>query len=206
MTDVNDAQLGKFARWQHDLFRRVREGSANPEVISRVVSMCLDGKLPDFSGLAEGTHEIVRISILKTLTTVTFPAHDGLNVSKEFKKGANGIGYVSPEFVNWFHGMYVGPEGKRELRVSDLTKNSLDDRILAELGEDKQESTLADVRGFLKKGDKKSWKLFYVRDRKGTLRAVLANWSAFDGGWGVFADPVEHPGEWRDGYQVVSRN
>jgi hypothetical protein len=43
----------------------------------------------------------------------------------------------------------------------------------------------------------------FIRDAKGTLRAVLADWGA--GGWLVEANSVENPDWWAAGARVVSR-
>ncbi len=44
MTNVTDETLGKIARQQSDLFRRVREGSLDPTAVSRGLQDIIDGK------------------------------------------------------------------------------------------------------------------------------------------------------------------
>lgn len=41
---VADARLGKIARQQHDLFRRVREGVLNPSLVSRQLQDIIEGR------------------------------------------------------------------------------------------------------------------------------------------------------------------
>ena len=58
---VGDEMLGKIARQQNDWFRRVREGSLDPESVimaHQVLQDFADGKLPGLLGLRLGTHEI----------------------------------------------------------------------------------------------------------------------------------------------------
>lgn len=45
MTNVTDEVLGKIARQQHDLFRRVREGSLDAEFVSRGIQDIIEGKV-----------------------------------------------------------------------------------------------------------------------------------------------------------------
>lgn len=44
MTHVTDEILGKIARQEHDLFRRVREGTLDPEKVSRGLQDLIEGK------------------------------------------------------------------------------------------------------------------------------------------------------------------
>ena len=59
---VGDEVLGKIARQQNDWFRRVREGSLDPEQVMevhRVMQEFADGKMPDLPNLGR-THRIER--------------------------------------------------------------------------------------------------------------------------------------------------
>ena len=47
--------------------------------------------------------------------------------------------------------------------------------------------------------------IFYIRDQKGILRAVVAYWDAGDGGWRVGAHSVGYASGWDAGGGVVSR-
>ena len=94
-----------------------------------------------------------------------------------------------------------------------LRKASVDAFIIAELGgEAAAETTLAGVHGLMTlqpHGQEGALltnglaNIFYVRDRKGVLRAVYVAWHG--GGWSVSALSVEYPGRWDDGSQIFSR-
>ena len=46
MTNVTDEILGKIARQQNDLFRRVREGALDPSIVSAGLQLVIENKLP----------------------------------------------------------------------------------------------------------------------------------------------------------------
>lgn len=86
---VGDEVLGKIARQQCDLFRRVREGSLSPEQVEsahRVLQDFADGKVPDLVGLARGTHEILPVSRLIDLDADPF-VPEGWEVVKHVPGG-----------------------------------------------------------------------------------------------------------------------
>ncbi len=54
MTNVaDDAVLGRFARQQHDLFRRVREGSLDPGLVARAIQNIMELKDPTLESVEE---------------------------------------------------------------------------------------------------------------------------------------------------------
>jgi hypothetical protein len=123
------------------------------------------------------------------------------------------ISYLGGNFTSWFLDQVVPTHVAGKLDSDRLTENSRDDRIMAELGAGKCETTFDVVYDLLKKQAKGEpgelltngySNIFYVRDCAGVLRAVSVTWN--DGGWHVYAYSVDNPYEWRGGGQVFSRN
>ncbi|MBP9856117.1 MAG: hypothetical protein KBC48_02320 [Candidatus Pacebacteria bacterium] len=77
---VGDELLGKIARQQHDWFRRIREGSLDPEKVLLVHGLMqdfADGKIPQLPGVIRGTHEIKAIDNVIDLAIPGKPALAG---------------------------------------------------------------------------------------------------------------------------------
>ena len=90
-----------------------------------------------------------------------------------------------------------------DLCSKKLLRGMNDEEILRELKP--TEVSLGEVFNYLKnENDHSTWRLFYVKDDAGVLRAVNVYWHV--DGWDVFADSVGFPDGWFDGFQVFSRN
>lgn len=123
------------------------------------------------------------------------------------------ISYLGGNFKSDFLNQVIEPHEARKLDAGKLTENSRDDRILAELGSDKCETTLDAVRVLLKKQSKGEdgvlltngyANIFYVRNVSGVLRAVSVFWHG--DGWYVYSGSVGFPRVWYEGSLVFSRN
>lgn len=196
---ADDATLGKIARQYHDLFRRVREGTLDPEKVSKGLQVLIE----------------TAASILRLLRdTVSIPTQKKFAASDHFiLRGALNIGWMSGQFKSWFLGKVEEPRAESRLSSWELTKNSLDKPILEELGE-KAETALAHIAHLLSlqsKGEAgvlltNGANVFYIPDAGGTLRAVYVFWSAYCRAWDVRAFEVAYPSGWSAGYRVFSRN
>lgn len=175
--------------------------------------------------VVNGTAKIVDIEkvapkILKLLGTLSLPAIHGKFVARhrfviDTKENAKvKFSYFGPNFVNWFMDKSEDSIGATKLCGYKLLEDSVDAPIVAELGgEGKVETTLQELYSALKKqrkGEKGDlladgwWNIFYVRDAKGTLRAVYVRWDGV--GWRVFAHEVSNPVTWGAGSHVFTRN
>ncbi len=98
--------------------------------------------------------------------------------------------------------------------ASRLEKTSTDSEILAEIGNDKQETALAHIFELLQKQSKRESgilltngcpTLFYARNVSDILSCVRVFWSSVGGGWDVSDHLLEYNrGGWDDGIQVFS--
>lgn len=131
------------------------------------------------------------------------------------KKTPDGVKlyWVGDNFKENFLEKVEGEAAPATLKLHMLKKSSLDAPILAELGEEAQETKLSHLWELLQKqpeGEKGTLlvngyaNIFYVRDTKGNLWAVCADWRS-GYGWDFEASSVENPREWGGGSQVVSR-
>ena len=125
------------------------------------------------------------------------------------------IAWIGDNFKNWFLGKIETSAPKVMLCYSRLTRSELDGPIMAELGDETSETTLAAVYALIERqanGEPGPLltngyaNIFYVRDANGVLRAVRVYWHAYDRGWGVHARSVSYPYGWNDGNRVFSRN
>jgi hypothetical protein len=167
-----------------------------------------------------GTAEIVVKKILDMIGIVKTSATSERFVAKDMfklKKDRGICSYLDDNFESWF----LAGEGKvenaipeGELRYGKLTKVSVDDPIIEELGgETKAETALTEMFDLMSKQPKGEEgtlltngyaNIFYVRDLSGVLRAVFVLWN--DDGWHVDAYSVEGLHAWSDGRRVFSRN
>lgn len=114
------------------------------------------------------------------------------------------ISYSGSNFQKWFLGKVENSRKVSKLKVQKLRKKSLDQPILDELGgEEKAETTLCEMFGFLKTAPH-TWYIFYVKDVSDRLRAVSAHWD--NGGWGLSGYELHASFEWDADGHVVSLN
>ena len=161
--------------------------------------------------------------ILKLVLTIVILANNKRFVAKNNlvldanRKVKVKISYLGYDLTKWFlfdTGKIEGPTSEQTLYCYRLRKFLADDQIIAALGgEEKAETTLLEMFSLMKKqknGEKGVLltngraNIFYIRDQNGVLRVVRVHWHG--GGWDIYADSVESPGKWFDGYQVFSRN
>ena len=163
---------------------------------------------------------VVMESVMTLVTTFIFQAQPRFVARDHFKvdtsdKAEVKIAFIWDDFQSHFLGKIEEAVVEVELAVRSLDKDLLDKDIRAELGEEKEETTLAQFWALLKAQDHGQSgplltngyaNIFYIRDAKSTLWAVNANWNADNGGWNVNANSVTNPNRWNAGNQVVSRN
>jgi hypothetical protein len=122
--------------------------------------------------------------------------------------------YAGDQFKAWFVNDKERTCGGSTLAYAKLSRSSVDEPIVKELGgETKAETSLPELFALIaaqKNGgsgplltDGRA-NIFYVRDLQGVLRAVFARW--YGGEWSVLAHSVTHPGAWNVGARVFSRN
>jgi len=146
-------------------------------------------------------------------TTEKFIAKDKFVVDTG-RKAKVKISCVWDNFMDNFLDKVEDPIEKSTLRYAKLMKDSVDKPIIEESGgKDKVETTLTKMFSLMEKqGNGEDGVLltngyaniFYIRDAKGVLWAVLCRWGVL--GWYVRAFSVESPGRWDAGCRVFSRN
>ncbi len=181
---------------------------AKKEVIVSAIADVF-GKMPQKSSILKFTG-IVNISA----TTEKFVARDRFVIDTSDGALAK-IWDLGDRFQEEFLDKIEEPIDKTSLQYHKLVKNSVDDRIIAELGgEGKIEVTLAEMFSLMKNqgnGEKGGTliangyaSIFYIRNTVGVLRAVYCDW--YDDGWYVYADSVDDPYDWHAGDQVFSHS
>jgi hypothetical protein len=155
--------------------------------------------------------------LLEFVTTVTVPAVSKFVAADHFKRGETVDGvkcYLWDNFREHFLGKIEKNVAGCDIRVHKLLRSSRDLGIRSEIGEDKEETKLANLWSLLKlqgKGEKGALltngyaNIFYVRDTEDMLWAVGARWRAGYRGWYLYANSVEYPREWFAGFRVCSR-
>ncbi|MFH1346732.1 MAG: hypothetical protein ABIH10_00590 [Spirochaetota bacterium] len=130
-------------------------------------------------------------------TTEKFVARDKFVVNTG-KNAPVKISYLGDEFREWFLDKIEDLTDETVLHYAELTKPSVDDSIIVELG-NTAETTLSAVYALMESQSNrkdgalltnKYANLFYVRDVNGELRAVGVGW--IGSGWGINASSVEH--------------
>ncbi len=121
---------------------------------------------------------------------------------------------IGKKFKDWFINKIEDPFTASIICGRDLTKDSIDEPILNELGgQEKAETSLTEIFVMMKNQANGSAgnlltngysNIFYVRDIDNVLRAVGVFWDGF--GWYVCAYSVESSDEWCAGSRVFSRN
>ena len=162
--------------------------------------------------------QVVVKSILTLLGTITVPTQSKFVVHDHFKLDTSKnavvkIGYIWNEFTAWFNDLVEGETPEQELKYHKLEEDSLDERILQELG-DKAETKLSQLFALLKKqpnGEDGALltngytNIFYVHDASGELRVVGVLWNAGFGYWIVRAYELGDSRVWRAGARVFSQ-
>lgn len=146
-------------------------------------------------------------------TTVAFIIKDKLKLEQD-----GGIcAYFGDNFCAEFLGEVEDPIVAQRVSYAKLLKKAHDvplkegeQAIIPELGgEEKAETTLTGLVALMAKQAgglgillSNGVNIFYIRNKKGVLRAVSVGWDVC--GWGISASSVESPTEWNDGARVFS--
>jgi hypothetical protein len=122
------------------------------------------------------------------------------------------ISYIGSNFKSNFLAKRENPELGFELKIETLGENKIDSEILENFTNlEVSLSTLWYLLTLQPKGESGALltngyaNIFYIRDVKNTLSAVLCNWDS-DDGWSVEASPVADPYGWAADDQVFSRD
>lgn len=166
--------------------------------------------------VTEKASSAAKESLLASLGAIDLPAIDQFIVEDAFTTkntpGSVQLYYLGDNFKSNFLAKVEQNVAVQTLRSHRLTKASVDEPILGELG-DKATTALAHLWELLKKQPKGEKgillsngyaNIFYIEDMKGHLWAVFAYWYAGHG-WSVDAYSVSGPGRWSAGYRVFSR-
>ncbi|MEK7181127.1 MAG: hypothetical protein AAB738_02210 [Patescibacteria group bacterium] len=145
-------------------------------------------------------------------TTEPFIAKDRFKQDTS-RKAKPKISYLGDNFKAWFLKKTEQPISQTMLRSQRLVKASLDQPIIAELGDEaKSETTLSEIFALISlqsNGENGVLltngyaNIFYVRDVNGVLRAVRVYWC--DDGWLGSAYALDG-GRWYGDRRVFSRN
>ena len=182
--------------------------SENPTMMREVIAVVRGLGQIAIAKILQSVKRGIEISALTEPFAVA--KHFVRNISNEAEVK---ISYLGSNFTSWFLNQVVPAHVAGKLDSARLTENSRDDRIMAEIGADKCETTLDAIYDLLKRQAKGEpgelltngyANIFYVRDSAGELRAVDVRW--YGDGWGVRAYSVANPSEWGEGNQVFSRN
>ena len=175
-----------------------------------------------FLAFLDGRAEIKINTILQFLSEVAIPATQRFVAKDKFvvntKRNAPvKISYLGDNFTAWFlngEGKIEDPISEQTLRYHKLRQSSVDGSIIAELGgEAKAETTLSEMFSLMEKQKNGEdgcllnngyANIFYIKDQAFVLRTVYAYWN--DGGWNVYARPVDYPISWNPCLYVFSRN
>ncbi len=155
--------------------------------------------------------------LLALVGSVVLPPTKRFVASEKFTKEKANVGWMGDNFKSWFLDKIEEAAPETNLSYRMLTKASLDDPIISELGgEEKCDTTLANIFTLIERQKTASGdgpllvngyaNIFYVRDKDGKLRVVSAYWYAVYGYWYVNANPVDNPYGWNAGSRVFSRN
>jgi hypothetical protein len=172
-----------------ELTRRMKDGSLDPRVVNYSLQKVLEGE-----GIGAGILKLIRSGI-------KFPGYPAFRVDD--KMGL--IKYRGSNFDEWFGGMKVVATPAYELDENELTERAVDTPIIAELGEEKCETSIAVLFWGIETGywSKDRWYLLYAKDKVGVRRAVSWYWNG--DGWRADACRVGHPDAWDVGSHAVSR-
>lgn len=160
-------------------------------------------------------------TIAKFSKTDTFRAIDHLRITPDNERATAElvIGFLSDNVRNNF----LSGGGKIEenvpasvLRAYRLKKDSVDGRIIADLGGEEVAETMVAEMVALMRGQGRGQNgilltngyanIFYIRDAKSILWAVYCHWDSGCGRWIVCANPITDPRGWIAGDRVLSRD
>lgn len=158
-------------------------------------------------------------SILEHIATVDIPEMPEpfvVNKHIQDEKTVGGVKWwLGSNFLQHFSGTTLPPCPAGKINIHKLNKGSVDGPIIAELGgESVAETSLAQLHWMIMQqpnGEQGNLlangyaNIFYIRDTKGTLWAVLCGWDSVGRFWLVEASSVAFPDRWFAGRQVVSR-
>ena len=113
--------------------------------------------------------------------------------------------YDADNYNTWFSGTRESLCEAATLKTSSLARDAKVREICDHLGGE----VLAEIsewqyQQFLLNADRSKWYLAFVKDDKGRLRAVGADW--YGGGWCFSANALDFPDHWLASGVVVSRN
>ncbi|MDP1706695.1 MAG: hypothetical protein Q8L36_02640 [bacterium] len=221
---MTDEQLGKLARRQDEIKRRLNEGTLDYDGVMASLQFVIEGgtiSRESSEDLVE-SEPILESPLLAAVTTLTIPALPKFDANKFFTSGVFrrkqskvkfwGFG---DNFKSKFFNKVEGPTAELKIQMAKLNRSSKDSPIIKALGNDKAKIklTLGQFAWLLEQQpDGKSgtllingwWNIFYIEDDEGTLWAVCADWYA-GYGWHVAADAFGNPSEWDGDYLVFSQ-
>jgi len=155
--------------------------------------------------------------LLKCLKTVELAATKGFKVNEHIRDGkvVDGVKWwLGQNFIEIFGSSIMPPQPIGNVHVYQLIGDANDRQIIAELGgEEVVETTLTQMwqmltkQGHGEEGDlliNGYANIFYIKDAKGDLWAVICYWNSGVGDWRIGANPVTDPCRCRAGSQVVS--
>ncbi len=163
--------------------------------------------------IAEHRHEVP--PILKQVAKGIKAAGSKRFVADQASLKEANIGWTGGNFDQYFLGKVEENVKDAVLAVYRLEENALDAPIRKELGQGREEITLAHFFGLIKKQSKGQKgnllvngyaNIAYLRDKNGTLWAVHCSWNSDRGCWRVEAYSVENPCRWGAGRRVFSRD
>lgn len=132
---------------------------------------------------------------------IKFPGYSAFCVDDKMKL----IKYHGSNFNEWFGGMKVPATPPYELDENELMERAIDTPIIAKLGEEKCETSIAVLFWGIETGywSKDRWYLLYAKDKDAVRRAVY--WFLHGDGWRAYVAFVGHPHTWDADTHVVSR-
>jgi len=145
------------------------------------------------------------MSVLTFVREVNITAQPAITTSEDYFKEA-GIGWMGGNFKAQLLGLEVAAIGETDLlTLWELKVASVDDAIIAELG-DKAEVSVSQFTAFLAANrENPRWFIAYILGRNGNPWAVLAHGLDQLRFWRVEAYSVDSPIEWNAGHHVISR-
>lgn len=194
--DVAQGQLNQVRKMSHD--KGVDHDLFQQGLDDGTFGIALDA-------IKTGMRLVAAPHLLRQIRTVPVSGYEKFIAKDLFTKDNPQVKfwYFGDNFTNYFLPKVEGPCVPETLAVHKLKQTSPDDPIRQELG-DRQEITLGQFYRFLGTQDS-GWYIAYIRDAKGDLWAVNADWYSDYVRWSVNADSVADPYRWNEGSQVLSR-
>ena len=163
--------------------------------------------------IAEHRHEVP--PILKLIASCIKVSGCKKFVADKVSLKAVNVGWTGDNFNQNFLGKVEEDIEDGMLAIHRLEKRALDAPIRQELGQEREEITLAHFLDLLARQSKGEngvllvngyANIAYIRDKNGKLWAVSASWYSGGRCWRVEARSVESPRGWLDGSRVLSRD